>query len=85
MHAGNVDRNQFRNTCFIASVLQLHDFSPELVDTLKLTELGWSSVVSYVRSEACVNGQDKLDARYDGLHDAAESLGHGLWVTTFPT
>ena len=59
MRAGSVDGNQFRNTGVIASVMQLRDLIPELAETLKLTELGWSDVVSYVRREAFVNSQYK--------------------------
>ena len=70
MHPVSVKKNTYRNTCFIASVMQLRDFTPELEETLKLTESGWSDVVSYVGSEAFVHGECNLDAGYDGQHHA---------------
>ena len=63
--------------------MQFRDFILELEAMLKSTESVCSDDVSYVRSEAFVNGQYKSDTEYEGQHDAAEFLGNVLWGTTF--
>ena len=75
MHAGTPDGQVFRNTCFIASVLQLRDVIPQVEQQLQLSTSVRENVVKLVCSDSFVNGQYKYDLGFDGQHDAAELLG----------
>ena len=55
MHAGTPNGPMFRNTCFIASVLQLRDVI-QVEEQLQLSTSGWENVVKLVRSDSFVNG-----------------------------
>ena len=75
MHAGTPDGPIFRNTCFIALVLQLRGVIPQVEQQLQLSTSGRENVVKLVRSDSFVNGTYIWAPAHDGQNDAAQLLG----------
>ena len=66
----------YRNTCFIAAVVNLRSVLPQIATVLGLDNSSWKEVIHHARQ--LFNGEYGYSAVHNGQHDAAEFLGDVL-------
>ena len=66
----------YRNTCFIAAVVNLRTVLPQIATVLALDSSSWKEVIHHARQ--LFNGKYEYSAVHNGQHDAAEFLGDVL-------
>ena len=69
--------DRFKNTCFIAAVVNLRGLFPAIGRKLQLEEQDWKDVICIARS--LDNNKYSYAPEHGGQHDAAELLGDCLW------
>ena len=71
------EQSDYRNTCFIAVVVNLRSLLPAINDVLHLNERSWKETITAVR----VKWRQKyaFTLEFQGQDDAAELLGDILW------
>ena len=69
--------SRFRNTCFIAVVVNLRNLIPDIARVLDLQNSTWKEVITVVRGMC--KCKYHYNAEHCGQHDAAELLGDILF------
>ena len=69
--------DRFKNTCFIAAVVNLSSVLPAIGQALRLEQNSWGDVIRLARS--LDNNKYAYAQQHGGQHDAAELLGDCLW------
>ena len=69
--------DRFKNTCFIAAVVNLSSVFPAIGQALRLEQNSWGDVIRLARS--LDNNKNAYAQQHGGQHDAAELLGDCLW------
>ena len=75
--AGNVS---FRNTCWLAVILNLRGLIPAIIDVLGVRSMSWQNTIVVARTFA--EGKYAYEQENDGRDDAGEFLGDILYHCT---
>ena len=68
---------RYRNTCWLAAVVNLCPVLPVIADVLGLRDRSWKETIHHARE--LWHEKYSYSEEHDGQHDAAEFLGDVLW------